>query len=460
MAKSCHGRMRLSLASRLTSILVTTVLISLIGCLASPMGQADGATPATINGDGSPYSAPAVTAWLSAVAQPPYSLPITYTVSNSIEARYEFTEGTYDFAISETGYVDGATPPSFPYAFIPLVGTGIAFMYHIPGLSQTLQLTSYTACLAMTGQVTDWDDPVFHENGANAGVTLPDLPIVPVTESDPEGINLTMEQYCIDEQPAVWAQYAQNMEALGVPPSGVPISATTAGANWEAPGNGYDEQSTSAVASNVASDGGAIGFVEENYAADEGFSGSSPAQGVSAVENASGDFTLPTPLDATSALAYATTQSDGLVQFNFDGLGPNVYNPSTVSYLLTPTTGWSSSKGDTMSQFVDFALTLGQQEAPKFGYASLGQNLEQDGLGTAQEDIPGAVPETAAELAVCDLTISEVQAGETTPTCGSGPGTGTPEVPFVLALPVAALGIFGGSVVLRRRRDRRIVFSG
>ena len=332
-------------------------------------------------------------------------------------------------------------------------------MYNIPGLSQTLQLTSYTACLAMTGQVTNWDDPVFHENGANAGITLPNLPILPVTESDPAGINLTMEQYCIDEQPAAWAQYAQNMEALGVPPSGVPISATTAGANWEATGNGYDEQSSSAVASNVASDGGAIGFVEENYATNEGFSGSNPARGVAAVENASGDFTLPTPVDATSTLAYATTQSDGLVQFNFDGIGPNVYNPSMVSYLLTPTTGWSLSKGDTMSQFVDFALTLGQQEALKFGYASLGQNLEQYGLGTAQGDIPGAVPETSAELAVCDLTISEVQAGETTPTCGSGPGTGTPEVPFVLALPVAALGMFGGSVVLRRRRDGRTVYS-
>lgn len=36
---------------------------------------------------------------------------------------------------------------------------------------------------------------------------------------------------------------------------------------------------------------------------------------------------------------------------------------------------------------------------------------------------------------------------------GTGPGTGTPEVPYVLALPVIALGIFGGSVLLRRRRS-------
>ena len=36
---------------------------------------------------------------------------------------------------------------------------------------------------------------------------------------------------------------------------------------------------------------------------------------------------------------------------------------------------------------------------------------------------------------------------------GAGPGTGTPEVPYVLVLPVIALGIFGGSVLLRRRRS-------
>ena len=348
----------------------------------------------------------------------------------------------------------------FPYTYIPLVGAGIAFMYNIPGLTQTLQLTSYTACLVMTGQVTDWDDPVFHLNGANAGITLPDLAILPVTESDPASTNLAVEQHCLDEQPAVWAQYAQNMAAKGPPPSGVAISATTAGANWEAPGNGYDEQSTSAVAANVASGEGAIGFVESNYAAYQGFTGSNPAQAVAEVQNASGDFTLPTPVNVTSALAYATTEGSGLAELDFGGLGPNVYNPSTVSYLLTPTTGWSSAKGDTMSQFVNFALTVGQQLAPNYGYPSLGQSLEQLGLEIAHEGIPGAVPETDFELAECDLTVAEVQAGQTTPTCGSGPGTGTPEVPFVLALPVAALGILGGSVAFRRRRERQMASLG
>ena len=193
--------------------------------------------------------------------------------------------------MSDTGYVNssvGTTPPSFPYEFIPITAAGVAFMYNVPGLTQTLQLTSYTACLLLTGQITNWDDPALKLNGANAGVTLPNLPVKPVTESDPAGTNYVLEEYCIDEQPAVWAQYAKN-EGGGAPPSGIAISATTPGSNWEAPGNGYDEQSTAAVASNVANTAGSIGPVQENYAVDSGFTGKNPSQSVASMENASGE---------------------------------------------------------------------------------------------------------------------------------------------------------------------------
>ncbi len=32
-------------------------------------------------------------------------------------------------------------------------------MYNIPGLTQNLQLTSYTACAILTGGITNWNDP-------------------------------------------------------------------------------------------------------------------------------------------------------------------------------------------------------------------------------------------------------------------------------------------------------------
>jgi len=375
-----------------------------------------------------------VTSWAGTVGQAPYNISVNYTPSNSGQGRYEFTNGTVDYAVSDTGYVSsnvGTTPPSFPYEFIPITAAGVAFMYNIPGLTQTLQLTSYTACLLLTGQIKNWDDPALKQNGANASVTLPNLPVVPVTESDPAGTNFVLEEYCIDEQPAVWAQYAKNV-AGSPPPSGVPINATTPGSNWEAPGNGYDESSTPAVASNVVNSAGAIGAVQENYATDSGFTGSNPAKAVAEVENASAKFTLPTPVDVASALAYATQLANGTHQLNFNGLGPNVYNPSTYSYLLTPTTGWATAKGATMSQFVNYVLTLGQQAAPKFGYASLGLSLERYGIDQVIAHVPGAVDPTTAESAAyaCgDLTPTEVQAGQTTPTCGVTNGTPPPPPP-------------------------------
>ena len=239
------------------------------------------------------------------------------------------------------------------------------------GWRRPLQLTSYTACLLLTGQIKNWNDPALKQGGANAGVTLPNLPVIPVTESDPAGTNYVLEEYCIDEQPAVWAQYAKNVAGTP-PPSGVAISATTPGSNWQAPGNGYDEQSTSAVASNVAGNAGAIGAVQENYATDSGFTGSNPAKAVAAMQNASGKFTLPTPVNVASALAYATQLSDGTHKLNFNGLGPNVYNPSTYSYLLTPTTGWPTSKGATMSQIRELRTDSWPAGGPEVRLRQLG----------------------------------------------------------------------------------------
>ena len=188
---------------------------------------------------------------------------------------------------------------------------------------------------------------------------------------------------------------------------------------------------------------GAIGPVQDNYAIDSGFSGSNPAKAVAEMQNASGKFTLPTPVDVASALAYATQQPNGTHVLDFNGLGPNVYNPSTYSYLLTPTTGWSSAKGAVMSNFVNFVLTLGQEQAPKFQYASLGLSLERYGIDKVIADVPGAVDPTTAEdsaYACGDLTPTEVQAGQTTPTCGVTNGTAPPAPPGAPTVPTVSGG--------------------
>jgi phosphate transport system substrate-binding protein len=376
-----------------------------------------------LDGAGSSFAAPALEEFTNTVTQPPYSLSVNYTSSSSGDGRYEFTNQTTDFAASDIAYGLGSTDtqaPNFPFVYVPITAGGIAFMYNIPGLTKTLQLSSYSACAILTGGITNWDDPNVAKD--NPGVTLPNLAIRPVTESDSAGTNYVLEEWCIDEQQGLWAAFANHENSQsGGPTDGVAISASSPNSNWPGLPTGLDQQSTSGVAGNIATNPGAIGAVQVKYATDLNFTATNPQHGVASVLNASGKYTQPTPVDVASALAYATQQANGTHSLNFNGVGPNVYNPSTYSYLLAKTTGGDPAKGAVLSGYVNYALTLGQTASPSFGYASLGLSLEQFGIDEVEKYVPGAVAVTAAEnkgYACGDLTPTEVAAGQTTPTCG------------------------------------------
>jgi ABC-type phosphate transport system substrate-binding protein len=386
----------------------------------APRNSAIAHAGAGLNGAGSSFAAPAIETFQNVVQSPPYSLNVNYTSTSSGDGRYEFTNGTTDFAVSDIAYGLGSedtTPPKFSYIYVPITAGGIAFMYNIPGLTKTLQLTSYTACAILTGGITNWNNSQIA--ASNPGVSLPNLAIRPVTESDPAGTNFVLQEWCIDEQPALWKAFA-NFENSQSGSAGI-ITATSPESEWPALTNGLDADQTAAVSSDVSTNAGSMGPVQLQYATDAGFGTGNTAKGVASVLNASGDYAAPTPVDVASALAYATQLPNGTHQLNFGGAGPHVYNPSTYSYLLTPTAGWQASKGAVMSGFVNYVLTLGQAKSPSFGYASLGLSLERYGIDAVTADVPGAVKVTAAEQAgyACgDLTPSEVAAGQTTPTCG------------------------------------------
>jgi ABC-type phosphate transport system substrate-binding protein len=444
-----------TLLGRAAVIAACAVVLTGAGLMDSAL--AAGAT-VSVSGTGSSFDAPAIFTWTTDTRNAPYNLLVNFTSSNSGVGRYEFTNGTTDFAATDIPYGVGntdSTPPTFAYAYVPIVGAGVAFMYNIPGLTTQLQLSSDTACGLLTGGIKNWDDPAIAAD--NPGITLPNRPVMPVTEADSAGTNYVLEQWCIDEQPALWAAFVAAQESqAGGPTDGVTLSATSPNSNWPGIAGGLDDQSTTQVAADVDTNAGAVGAVQTKYAQDFGFGGTNAAQNVALVKNASGDYTAPTPVDVASALAYATQLANGTAQLNFDGLGPNVYSLSTYSYLLVPTTGWSSDKGAVLSAFVNYALTIGQQHASSIGYASLGLSLEQFGVNEVASEMPGAVPLTADEQAAyaCgDLTPAEVQAGQTTPTCQ--PPAGTPEVPMALDLPLAALALMGGGVCLLRRRQTK-----
>ena len=146
-------------ARRFRSAVAAAVIVGMAATMIGPSAPAWAAV--TLNGTGSSFAAPAIESWVAAVSQSPYSISLNYSSSSSGHGRYEFTNRTTDFAVSDIGYGLGGTdssPPTFPFIYVPITAGGIAFMYNVPGLSKTLQLSSYTACGILTGGITNWND--------------------------------------------------------------------------------------------------------------------------------------------------------------------------------------------------------------------------------------------------------------------------------------------------------------
>ncbi len=389
----------------------------------SSMTPAGGAAPvaphagSALVGSGSSFAGPEVLQWTSDTAKSPYNLTVDYTPSSSGDGRFNFGNGTVDFAVSDIPYQPIALDtkqPSFPFMYVPVTAGGLAFMYHINGLSSTLKLSSYTACAIMTGGIQKWNDPLLQAD--NPGVALPSTQVHPVIRQDLAGTNFVLQEYCIHEQPALWRAFVTSPAVVQNPGQVADLSPTDPRSDWPIFPNAILVSGSATAADDVAAPNsdGYITAVETAYALQRHVPTAS-------VKNASGDYAQPTPVDVASALAYATQQADGTHVLNFDGTGPNVYNPSTYSYLLTPTTGWSAAKGATLSAFGNYALTLGQQKSTTIGYASLGLSLEQYGVKAIQQKVPGAVALSSLEQSAfqCgDLTVADVQAGKTQPTCG------------------------------------------
>jgi ABC-type phosphate transport system substrate-binding protein len=371
----------------------------------------------TIIGSGSSFAGPEVQQWTTDTSKAPYNLTVDYDSTSSGDGRYNFGNNTIDYAVSDIPYQGPAfdtKQPNFPFIYVPVTAGGLSFMYHLDGFSKTLQLSSYSACAIFTGGVQMWNDPIIQAD--NPGVTLPAVPVRPVIRTDLAGTNFVFQEYCIDEQPALWKAFVDSPVTRSYSGQVGDLSDSQPRSDWPLFNNAIEQSGSASAADTVAEpqDNGYVTAVETAYALERHFP-------VASVKNASGYYTQPGPVNVASALAYATQNANGTHSLNFGGTGEYVYNPSTYSYLLTPTTGWNQSKGYTMSQFTNYALTIGQQKATEIGYASLGLSLEQYGVNAIRSQVPGAVAPTAAEqqaYACGDLTVPEVQAGQQQPACG------------------------------------------
>ena len=386
---------------RLTRKIALLTMVALVGGFVGLMGASPVRAADPVDGAGSTWSQIAVDQWRADVAR--QGLVVNYQGVGSTAGRVAYYQGQVDFAVSEIPFQSASydrqgnlladetqLAASRPYAYLPIVAGGTAFMYNLKANGQRitdLQLSPATVAKIFTGQITMWNDPTIAAD--NPQRVLPATRIKPVIRSDGSGTTAQFTAYMVAETPSDWAVLCQRANL------GSSCPATSLYPDF--PNSGFAAQQFSdGVANFVAAqyNDGAITYVEYGYAKERGFP-------VASLKNASGAFVQPTAVNVSVALQGASINSDGTqvlggVYRNSDA---RAYPMSSYSYMIVPTSEvspFNAGKGASLSEYIFYFLCAGQQKAEQLGYAPLPKNLVEFGFDAVAR-IPGAVAAPAID---------------------------------------------------------------
>jgi phosphate transport system substrate-binding protein len=221
----------------------------------------------------------------------------------------------------------------------------ITVSYNESGVPKDLKLDGKTIADIFLGKVKKWNDPEIA--GLNPGVSLPGDSITIVHRSDESGTTKGFTTYLSDVSPQ-WK--------------------TSVGADktvkWP---TGTGAKGNDGVAATIKQTSGSIGYVEQAYALQNGFT-------YADVKNSAGNFVAPT-------LASTSAAGDGL-KVPAD-LGVSTINaPGAQAYPIASQTfidvykdpckaGVSQGDAKALKAFVDYGLSTGQDALGKLYFAKL-----------------------------------------------------------------------------------------
>jgi phosphate transport system substrate-binding protein len=316
---------------------------------AAGSGSGSSSGKGTINGAGSTFAAPIYNQWGQNLSS--QGLTVNYNPLGSGAGIAGLQSATVDFAGSDppmkSTEVKAARGPvlQFPIAF-----GAITVSYNLAGVKAGLKLDGKTIADIFLGKVKKWNDPEIAS--LNSGVKLPSTSITVVHRSDSSGTTQGFTTFLAAYSP-------QWVSTVGKP-------AKTA--KWP---TGTGAPKNAGVASAIKQTPGAIGYVEQAYALQNGFTYAS-------VKNKSGTFVLPTLQAASAAAEGIKVPSDLAVT--------TINSPNAAAYPITSQTfliaykdmckaGRSQSAAASVKKFITYGLGAGQKVEESLDFAPLPSSL-------------------------------------------------------------------------------------
>nr|MCW2727420.1 phosphate transporter substrate-binding protein [Aeromicrobium sp.] len=364
------GRKRAALAA-LVALLSSALLIT--------SARPAQAAYTQIEGSGSTWSQGIVAQWISDVDA--NGMKIAYNGAGSSQGRKDFASNVTDFGITEIPYQGkdefGAvdTAGNREFAYMPIVAGGTAFTYQVKVGGKPikdLRLSGDTIAKIFTNKITNWNDAAITKD--NNGRKLPSLTIVPVVRSDGSGTTAQFTAWLDKQFPSIWQPYFGKTGLTSYYPKKSGTKTISAAGS---------DQVMNTISGSAGN--GTIGYVEYSYPVNKKYP-------VVKLLNKAGYFVEPTQYNVAVALTKAQINSDPSSQAYLTSILDGVYTStdnrayplSSYSYMLLPTGAkdqrMTTSKRQTLADFMFYSLCEGQSKAGPYGYSPLPLNLVQAGF--------------------------------------------------------------------------------
>jgi phosphate transport system substrate-binding protein len=311
-----------------------------------------GGAPATLNGAGSTLAAPIYQQWGSSLKS--QGLTVNYNPVGSGAGQAQLQAGTVDFAGSDPA-LKPADKTKFKGAVLqfPVAFGAITVSYNLSGVKSGLKLDGPTLAGIFMGKIKTWNDPAI--KALNPGMSLPSSSITVVHRSDSSGTTDGFTKFLSAVSPEWKSAVGHGKEV-----------------KWP---TGTGGKGNSGVAAAVKQTPGAVGYVEQAYALENGFTFAS-------VKNSGGQFILPTIPNTSSAANGIKVPTDlGISTINSKGSGayPIVSQTFLEAYQDPCKAGASQSVASGLKRFLTFAFGAGQQtlgaSSSQLPYAPLPSDL-------------------------------------------------------------------------------------
>jgi phosphate transport system substrate-binding protein len=328
-------------------------LFALSGCKAKPTPSAGSASSAeskpapadeqvTLNGAGATFPYPLYSKWISEYGKSHPKVKINYQSIGSGGGIRQLMARTVDFGASDAPMTaDEVQKAPAKVAHIPMTMGGVVLAYNLEGLDKPLVLSSDLVVDAYLGKVHKWNDPRIAK--LNPGAKLPAKDIAVVYRSDGSGTTAVFTDYLAAVSPE-WKDKVGQGKSVRFP-------------------KGLGAKGNEGVTGQIKTTPGALGYIELAYATQS----NTPA---AELVNKAGK-----PVKASIAGITAAAQGAPLPDTLFGSIvnpdGDESYPISAYTYILVYEDMDDVSKGQTLAEYLWWAVHDGQKLSQALDYAPL-----------------------------------------------------------------------------------------